>query len=566
MKTVLISCLLVAAGGAGGASESPADLVLRHGRIYTIDAARAWAEAVAVKDGRIVYVGDDAGAARWVGPATRSIDAGGRFVLPSFTDSHVHPISAGIEMSQCQLADFETKEQVISAVKEYATAHAEQEWVMGNTWQLPVFTDANPRKEWLDTIVPDRPVLLTAADGHSAWLNSKALALAGITRSTPNPPSGRIERDASGEPTGTLRESALELVLRVAPKPTLDERVAGLEKAVQMMNRVGITQFQDASVTEGELAAYQKVESEGKLTARVVAALYADPEGSLAEVLEQVQRFKRLREQYSGKYFRATTVKIFEDGVVEANTAALLRPYLDRPTDSGSLIWEPEKLRPFVELVDRERFQVHFHAIGDRAIRVALTSLAAAEKTNGARDRRPLIAHLELIDPSDIPRFAALSVIPVFQPIWAYEDPYIKDLTIPKLGPTRMRWVYPIGSTYATGATLAMGSDWSVSSVNPLEGIEVVVTRQDPDGPFAMDPPFNPEERIALPAALAAYTIGGAYANFTEKETGSIEVGKSADLIVLSENLFAIPPSQISEARVLLTLFEGKTVYRDPSW
>ncbi len=280
----------------------------------------------------------------------------------------------------------------------------------------------------------------------------------------------------------------------------------------------------------------------------------------MQQVLNQIQTLKQMRQEYAGKYFHPTAVKIFEDGVIEANTAALIQPYLDKG-DSGDLIWGPEKLNPFIDALYQEKFQIHIHAIGDRAIRVALTAIEAAERNQGLRDARSVMAHLELINPQDIPRFRQLDVIPCFQPIWAYADPYIKDLTLPKLGTERSRWIYPINSMHKTGVTMAMGSDWNVSSVNPLDGIEVAVTRKDPDGPESDSPAFIPEERIELDSALAAYTIGSAYANFREKETGSIETGKSADLIVLSNNLFDVRPSEINQTKVLLTLFEGKKIF-----
>jgi predicted amidohydrolase YtcJ len=339
---------------------------------------------------------------------------------------------------------------------------------------------------------------------------------------------------------------------------------------------LGITGFQDAVVTanilpgefniQGGIMTYREAEKRGILNARVTGALLADPKGDLKKVLDQVASFKKLREEFKTKDFYPTSIKIFEDGVIEANTAAMLHPYLDKDDFAGDLIWEPEVLNPFVELLDKEKFQIHFHALGDRAVRIALNALESARRQNGPRDARPMLAHIEVIDPADIPRFAQIGAIPCFQPLWAFADAYITDLTIPKLGPDRSRWIYPIRSVSNSGATMAMGSDWNVSSVNPLEGIEVAVTRMNYEGAKAAGTPFIPEERLDLPSAIAAYTIGSAYANFWEKETGSIETGKSADLIVLSKNVFEVPPSEISEVAVILTLFKGKPVYSDPSF
>jgi len=556
--------------------ETKADVVLRHGRIYTMDASRSWARSIAIKDGKIIYVGEDAGITSLIDDNTSTIELDNKFVLPGFIDSHVHPIEAGIGMDRCDLTNEENKDQVFKKIKECAEADPNSEWLLGSGWALPVFPAANPQKEWLDEIVKDRPALMIAADGHSAWANSKALEVSGITKDTPDPTDGRFERNAQGEPTGTLRETAVELVQKNAPAPTLEQNVTGLKKAIYEMNHFGITGYQDAVVTadvlpgsyiiQGGILTYREAEKRGLLTMRITGALLADPQGDMNKVLDQVIAFKKLRDEFRTENFSPTSVKIFEDGVIEANTAALLHPYLDKGSDAGKLVWEPEKLNPFVELLDKEKFQVHFHAIGDRAVRIALNALESARRQNGPRDARPILAHIELIDPADVHRFVQIGAIPCFQPLWAYEDSYITDLTRPKLGDDRMRWIYPMESVAKTGANLAFGSDWNVSSVNPLDGIEVAVTRSSFEGAEPGKNVFIPEEKIDLPTALAAYTIGSAYANFWEKETGSLEVGKSAEVIVLDQNLFEIPPSEISEVRVMLTLFKGKTVYRDPLW
>ncbi len=555
-KSIACSVLFASLFLMGGAPEQKADTVLRHGRIYTMDAPRSWAESIAIQGERIHYIGDDPGVVEWIGPQTQVIELSGKFVLPSFIDSHVHPLSAGIDMGRLDFDAMTTKEQILKATADHAASHPDEKWILGSNWQLPVFPQANPKKEWLDEIVPERPVLMTSADGHSVWVNSKALELAGITKSTPDPEGGRIERNENGEPSGTLRESATDLVYKVAPEPTPEERFRGLQNALKKMNALGITGFQDASVGPEALKTYLETDKGGFLTARVTAAQYADPE----KPVEQIADLKSLRASHQGKRLHATAVKIFVDGVIEANTAAMLNPYVDTKTP-GELLWKPEKLNEFVKNLDREGFQVHFHAIGDWAVRAALNSVEEARKVNGFRDSRPIFSHIEVIDPAEIKRFGPLGAIPCFQPLWAWEDEYIKDLTIPKLSRERARWIYPIRSVMSTGATMALGSDWSVSSVNPLDGIEVAVRRQGinvkEDGPA-----FIPEERISLHTALAAYTIGSAYANFWEKETGSLEKGKSADLIVLSQNLFEIAPSEINETTVTMTILEGKIIHQ----
>ena len=553
---------LALVGGLGVAACSnpePADLVLLHGAVYpfAIDSARA--EAVAVRHGVVVYVGDDRGARRLVGPGTTLQQLNGRMVLPAFHDTHMHP-RGGIGLTECTLDDLATRDAVADSVRRCAVLHPDLAWVRGRGWQLPVFPEANPRKEWLDAAVPDRPAFLSAADGHSAWVNSKALAIAGINRATKDPPGGRIERDAAtGEPTGTLRESAQDLVARHLPPRTQTEIQAGILRALAMANRFGITAIHEAAADPGLLEAYAALDSAGKLTARIVAAIETDPLAGPG----QVDSLRAWRARYAGRqYFAPRAAKIFADGVIEAKTAALLAPYLDGTAKSGEPNLSPGAMDTLVAALDAAGFQVHIHAIGDRAVRMSLDAYAFARRHNGPRDARPIIAHLELIDPADIPRFAELGVIPSFQPLWAWADNYITDLTVPVLGPQRSRWLYPIGSVAKTGAHLAAGSDWSVSSMNPMEAIQVAVTRRSPTAPSG--PAWIPEETVDLGTMLRAYTQGGAYAAGEEASNGTLEEGKAADLIVVDRDLYHIPVTDIHNGRVLLTLLDGRVVWRGP--
>ncbi|HEV7667070.1 MAG TPA: amidohydrolase [Thermoanaerobaculia bacterium] len=540
----------------------PADLVLRHGTIYTMSASRGWAEAVAISGSRLVFVGADRDVAPYVGPKTRVVDLAGRFVLPGFHDSHVHLVSGGIELGQCDLNGAKTGDEVLARVKACAAAKPNAPWIIGGGWDLPLFPQANPHKRLLDEIVPDRPVYLSAADGHSTWVNSKALALAGITRETPDPPRGRIERDAEGNPTGTLREAAADLMDEHLPETTAADRTEGLRRAVERAHGFGIVSVQEASAGAESLATFRALDAAGELNLRVVVANYVDPEKGTAQVADFLKR----RDDPAGKaapHVRASAAKIFADGVIESGTAALLAPYLgERGKDGwrGELEIAPERFAEIATALDAAGFQIHVHAIGDRAIRTALDALKEARNVNGPRDARPLLAHIQLFDPADIPRFRRLGVIADFQPLWAFADPYIVDLTEPQLGPERSRWLYPMGSLFRSGAVIAAGSDWSVSSLDPLQAIEAATTRCDPDA-AACPKPWIPEERVDLPTILAAYTIGGAFANFEEKDSGSLEAGKLADLIVLDHNLFEIPATEISEAKVLTTMFEGRLVY-----
>jgi len=550
--------LLLGLGLSSCRHTEPADVVLRHGVIYPLVIDSAAVETLAIRDGRVVYTGEDRGADRLIGSRTEVIELQGRMVLPAFRDTHLHP-SEGVGLGECRFDDLKTREAVLDSLGRCAAGHPEWTWVRGRGWQLPVFPEANPRKEWLDAIVPDRPVFLTAADGHSAWVNSRALQLAGITRTTPDPPNGRIERDArTREPSGTLRERAVDLVASQLPARTQDELRAGLLRAVALANGFGITSLHDASAGPALLEAYAALDSAGRLNARVIAAITVDPTAGP----QQLDSLRTWRGRFPGRrLYSPSAAKVFVDGVIEAKTAALLAPYSDGSGRSGEPNLLPAALDTLVAAIDAAGFQVHQHAIGDRAVRMALDALEFARRHNGPRDARPIIAHLELIDPADIPRFAALGVIPSFQPLWAFADDYITRLTAPVLGPERSRWLYPIGSVARTGAHLAAGSDWSVSSMNPLEAIQVALTRRGPAAPAG--PPWIPEELVDLRTMLLAYTVGGAYAAGEEVTKGTLEIGKEADLIVLDRDLYRIPVAQIHAAKVLLTLLAGREVWRD---
>ena len=558
---VIVLAAVLAASCGGGRPSVRADLVLMNGAVYTMDAAQPWATAVAVAKGKILYVGDDRGALRLRGSSTVVTDIDGKMVLPAFQDSHIHLVTGGVELGLCNLTGLRTTKDIFEKIRAYAAANPGAPWVTGGGWDLPVFPQANPRKEDLDALVPDRPAALSSADGHSAWVNSRALKLAGVTRDTADPAGGRIERDPkTGEPTGTLRESAAGLVEKLIPELGPEDTIKGLKAGLELANRFGIASIIEASASPKILDAYAALDRSGELSVRVLASLYVDTDKGTAEV----ERLVKLRDAYHGARLKSTAAKIFADGVIEPHTAALLEPYLDRPGDRGTPLLEPEAFDALAKALDAAGFQIHVHAIGDRAIRMSLDAFEAAGRANGFRDLRHHIVHLELIDPADIPRFKTLGVTANFQALWAYADPYITELTLPILGPGRSRWLYPIGSVARTGAVIAGGSDWSVSSMNPLEAIQVAVTRRGPN-----DPPGDawiPEEKVDLETMLRAYTVNGAWLSHDEKTRGSLETGKAADFIVLGRNLFKIPPSEIGRVKVLLTLLDGRPVFRDPSF
>ena len=389
--------------------------------------ALPWAEGVAVGGGKIIYVGDSRGVEKLKSPAPKVIDLAGKMVLPGFHDSHIHLVSGGIELGQCNLSGLGTNEEIFAKIREYATEHPEKKWIVGGGWDLPIFPEANPLKEELDKLVPDQPTYLTAADGHSAWVNSRALEIAGITASTPDPENGRIEHQAkTGEPSGTLRESAAELVAQHIPGATAEESLNGLREGLALANRFGITSVLEASADEKILEAYAEFDRRGSLTTRVLASIYVDPKKGVDQIEDLIQK----HEKYQGRLLRVMAAKIFVDGVIESHTAALLEPYLDRPGDRGVPILKADELNRLAAGLDKAGFQIHIHAIGDRAVRMSLDAFEAAQKINGRRDARHHIAHLELISPSDIPRFKVLGVVANFQlahcrlPIVSALDPF----------------------------------------------------------------------------------------------------------------------------------------------
>jgi predicted amidohydrolase YtcJ len=551
--------VLVALGCHKAAPDRPpADLVLRNGAVYTVDAARSWARTVAVREGRIVHVGGDSLPSGLIGPETEVVDLAGGMLLPGFEDGHVHLLLGGVELGECTLYTLENAAAVLDSITACAAARPDG-WLRGVGWELTAFPGANPSKAALDRIAADRPAFMEAADGHSAWANSRALELAGITRDIPDPLDGRIERDPrTGEPSGTLRETAMDLVSRLLPERTDAELTAGLERALPLAAERGITTIMEALASESLLRAYASADRAGRLTLRVVVAADAEPDSTGVEGV--VRRLGEWRSQYSTPRVRPSTAKLFEDGVIESGTAASLEPYLDRKGDAGKPIYSQPVLDSLATALDRNGWQVHVHAIGDRAIRMTLDAFEHARLASGARDARHTITHLQLIDPADLPRFRQLGVVANFEPFWANGDEYLTRLAEPALGPKRSRWLYPIRSLVEEGAVVSGGSDWSVSSLAPLDGIQVAVTHRPPDAPD--QPTWRPEEAVDLPTAIAMYTINAAYQNHLERETGSIEVGKLADLVVLERNLFDVPADELHAVRVMRTFLEGKAIYQ----
>jgi len=545
-----------------------ADLIFVNGDVYTMDAARSWARAVAVRDGAIVAIGTDDEVTDLRGDHTEVVDLAGRMLLPGFQDAHVHPVGGGLDMLQCDLNDHGSKDSYLATISTYAKAHPDEPWILGGGWAQEVFPRGCPVKEDLDAIVPDRPVFLPNRDGHGAWVNSKALEIAGITADTPDPKDGRIERNADGSPQGTLHEGAQYLVSEHIPDVSDDFVYQALLKGQAYLHSFGITGWQDAIVTPTShyrnYEAYLQAAERETLTGRVVGALWWDR----ARGLEQIDDLQALRESGQRGRFAATSVKIMQDGICENFTAATLDPYLDEhghATDNRGLsMVEPELLKEAVTRLDKLGFQVHFHALADRAVREALDAIEAARTTNGFNDLRHHLAHLQIVHPDDLHRFRELGALANAQPLWAAHEAQMDDLTIPFLGEPRWTWQYPFASLVRHGATLVMGSDWSVSSPNPLEEMHVAVNRKMPPSyPFRVDNTevFLPDERIDLPTAMGAFTMGSAYANHREHDTGSIEVGKRADVAIFDRIVFDHPVEEIADTHCVATYVEGERVF-----
>jgi predicted amidohydrolase YtcJ len=545
-------------------SAKAADLLLRGGAVETMDEARSRAEAVAVRGGRIAAVGTAAELSEHAGPSTRVVELEAQTVLPGFQDAHLHPPEGGLSALRCDLHACSSRRECLEEVARYAAGNPEREWVVGEGWSIDSFPGGTPKREDLDAVLPDRPAYLENRDGHGAWVNSRALSLAGVGAETADPPDGRIERDDSGRPQGTLHEGAMDLVARLLPETTQEEWEEGIRLAQTKLHALGITAWQDARVSAETLAAYRALAERGELTMRTEGNLLWERGHTEAE---QLEKLVELRSRGSFGRLRIRGAKIFQDGVAENFTAAMLEPYLDRdgrPTENRGIdMVEPDELDRVVTLLDAHGFQVHLHTIGDRSVRQSLDALEAAQEANGRRDARHHLAHIQFVHPDDAPRFRRLGVVANAQPYWACVSGYVNELTIPFVGPAASAYMYPFGSLHRAGATLAFGSDWTVSTADPLPQLEVAVTRIAPDDRGAE--PLLPAETLDLSTAVAAFTRGSAFVNFLEHETGSIEPGKLADLVVLDRDLFDRGAGPIGEARVLLTLVEGEPVRADPS-
>jgi predicted amidohydrolase YtcJ len=553
-----------------------ADFVLKNGVVYTVDKDRSRAESIAVSGKKIVYIGSNVGVTDFIDKNTNVIDLDGKMVLPGFIDSHAH-VSFGVSLvAMAQLFNLPSLDDYQRSIHNFAEKRPDLEAIYGNGWNNELFPPTGPRKEDIDAVVSDRPASMMSNDGHAIWVNSAALKTAGITKDTTTPEGGVIERDPeTGEPSGTLRENAMDLINNVLPPFTVEQLKEGIRAYADTAAKEGITTVHDpmlilpnetatllgAGFLRNNIAAFSQLATENCLTIRVRGSYLAAPEKGSS----QLPAFIAERNKQKDPLFQAYSIKIFADGVIEGSTGYLLEPYEHMPGFRGTFLWDPEVLKESFKVFDQENFQIHVHSIGDAATRITLDAFDYARNANGDRDSRHQITHLHLVDPEDIPRFAALDVIGIPQPIWHLKGEYYTQLSLPYLGRQRADRQYPMKSFIKAGVKMASASDFPVTiPCPPLLGIMIGTTRCEP-GIIDSDEVLWPQECMSLDEMIASFTINGAYANFLEQDTGSLEVGKAADLVVLDRNLFEIPASEINRTKVLLTLFEGKEVYRDNS-
>lgn len=552
--TTIIAGLIVGAQREDG----PVDLIVLNGRVYTADGNGTMAEAVAVQGNKILRVGTSREVQRLARPQTVVVDAKGGAVLPGFNDAHTHLVSGGLSLSRLDLSEAGTQAQVEDALRAWAAANPGRAWITGRGWYYAPFAGGLPTRQIIDKIVADRPVFLTSYDGHVGWANSAALELAGITRRTPNPTNGVIVKDPrTGEPTGVLKETAMRLVSSLVPPPTREERVKAIRAAIAHAHHLGITSIQTASGSPDELTLYDELRRRQELPLRIYAALSADPDIDV----DTLAGFDALKDKYDDDpVFKAGMIKLVADGVIEAYTAAMLQPYTTRQTTSGEPRMEPDRLNQLVADLDRRGWQVMVHAIGDRAVRMALDAFEAiGDSPDGPRERRHRIEHIETIDAADIPRFGQLGVIASMQPYHSIPD--MGGVWSQNIGPERESRAWAYGSIARSQGRLTFGSDWPVMTMDPLLGLHVAVNRTRPDD-GRPEGGWLPGERLTLQQAIDAYTREAAWASFDEHRKGTLEPEMLADIVVLTRDIFALAPDRLHEAEVDVTIFDGRIVYQ----
>ncbi len=559
-------------------AASAADLVITNATVRTMDPGRPQATAVAISGGTIAYVGDGRGAAAFTGPRTEVIDAGGRMVMPGIHDGHAHPLGAGRNLTTPDLAYRKlTIAQFVAAIRGFVAASRRREpdqWLQVVNWD-PTVMPKQPTRRDLDRLDTRRPIVVFDSNGHTALVNSRGLAVAGIDRSTPNPDGGVIVKDAHGEPTGILSDNAYLLVTKVIPKPTVDDDAASLDAAHREMLRQGITAYMTAAADDAELAALAALSDRGRLVIQPGAAIEVDADLA-AKRADMFAFLADLKARHGRPDVRGGVVKMFFDGVAEypTQTAAMLRPYRRNAgtksaprwvssRNRGPTYYPPRTANPAVAALDAAGWQVHVHAIGDRAARSALDAFAHARTKNGPRGNRHTIAHLELVDPHDFPRFRQLGVLASMQLQWAERDAYTVDALRPYVGERRWRFLYPAGSLHRAGALLCGGSDWPVDPLLPFRAMEMAVNRTADEVYEGYPQPLRPRaEGISLALAARMHTRNAAFQLHLERRSGQIKRGMRGDVIVVDRDIFSVPLTRVSTARVLLTAVGGRIAHR----
>jgi predicted amidohydrolase YtcJ len=558
---LLFSVFLISAAYSKS-QNTPAEILLVNGKIYTLNKSEPWVQAIAIRDGKIIAVGSDKFIAPYKGPSTKIIDAKGNMVLPGFVESHVHIMAGAAMLDRISLNEAKTISDFQKMIKDYAIAHPEKAWIQGMGWYYSIFGKSGlPDKKYIDEVVSDRPVYLAAYDGHSSLANSKALELAGITKDTPDPPAGVIAHDPeTGEPTGVLKEGAAQLMNRAIPPASPAGERDNLAKAIHYASSLGFTRMISAGADAERVELFDELRQRGELTTRLYMARFINP----PLTPEIINTLEKMRIKYSDDWIDLNTVKFLMDGVIESNTASMLEPYTNDPTNKGFFNFDPEIYKKSVIELDRLGYSISTHAIGDATIRLALDAYEAAGKANHRKDVRHRIDHIEAPSAQDIPRFGKLGVIASMQPLHTTPNDNNLNNWAGNIGPERASRAWPWRSILSGGATLAFGSDWPVVTLNPWPAVQMLLTRTTPEG--TPEGGWLPEQRLTLEEAIYGYTLGGAIASKREDKEGSIETGKLADLIIISQNLFEILPDQIGKTKVLVTMVGGDVVYNDLSW
>jgi len=540
------------------ARVAPAEILIVHAKLYTLDPQKPWAQAIAIRNGKILAVGSDEEVERYRGIGTKRIDAGGKLVLPGFTDCHIHFLDGSLSLGRVNLEGAKDPADIQLRLKAYAAQHPGDDWILGRGWNYAMFgAAALPDKKYLDDLFPARPVFLEGYDGHTYWANSKAMSLAGIGKETRDPANGVIVRDPqNGEATGALKERAAELVAKVIPKPDRVAKLQALRSGLKWANQNGLTRVHSAGGDFPELDLFDELRQEKQLSVRFYIAYFQDP----PELRQQdIEAMEAARKKFHDDWLDTGAVKFMVDGVVESHTASFLEPYSDDPSTRGPLFWDPAKYQSAVAEMDKRGFQIFTHAIGDNGIRTALNAYESAERSNHTEDRRNRIEHIEDINAADIPRFGRLGVIASMQPLHSYPDSDTLDVWARNIGPERATRAWVWKSISDAGGHFAFGSDWPVVTLNPWEGIRTAVTRQTAEG--TPKEGFVPSQRLRVAQAVEGYTLGAAFAGHREKTEGSLVADKAADVIIVDRNIFEVDPRTIGDTKVVTTIVGGKIVY-----